>query len=52
MLKAYAVALTIATATPVADNQKGVDQIQKNQKEAATQTQLFKPESPKKTGTF
>jgi hypothetical protein len=44
MLKAYAVALVLTTATPVSDNkQVGADQAPKQTTETATQTNTWKP---------
>ena len=44
MLKEYAVALVLSTATPVAaDNQEGAKKAPESQKETVTQPQVSKP---------
>ena len=44
MLKEYAVALVLSTATPVAaDKQEGAKQAPESQKEATTQPEYVKP---------
>ena len=45
MLKAYAVALVISTAAPVADKQEGADKAPVQKKEVATETQQYKPKT-------
>lgn len=48
MLKAYAVALALTTATPVADkNEDGANKAPIDTKEVATQTNSIKPNSAK-----
>lgn len=46
MLKEYAVALVLSTATPVAaDNQEGAKKAPESQKETVTQPQTTRPRS-------
>lgn len=46
MLKEYAVALVLSTATPVvADNQEGAKQAPEQQKETVTQPQNYRPKT-------
>ena len=46
MLKEYAVALVLSTATPVvADNQEGAKQAPESQKETITQPEYIKPKT-------
>lgn len=51
MLKEYAVALVLSTATPVAaDNQEGAKKAPESQKETVTQLQTTRPKTG--AGTF
>ena len=46
MLKEYAVALVLSTATPVvADNQEGAKQAPESQQETTTQTEYVRPKT-------
>ncbi len=51
MLKEYAVALVLSTATPVAaDKQDGAKQAPKSQKEVVTQPENYRPKTGNGTG--